>query len=94
MTRYVVGFEEIDGTQVALVGGKGANLGELSRVDGIRVPAGFCVTTEAFQRIVAAAPSVAERLDRLARLHPDDRAAIRTISAEVRQTLAGVRDSR
>ena len=53
MTRYVLDFEEIDQTQVALVGGKGAHLGELSRIDGIRVPAGFCVTTDAFRRIMA-----------------------------------------
>jgi len=38
---YVLGLEEIDKTQVALVGGKGANLGELSRIEGIRVPPGF-----------------------------------------------------
>ena len=90
MTRYVVDFEEIDQTKVALVGGKGAHLGELSRMDGIRVPGGFCVTTEAFQRIMAEAPSVDERLDRLACLQPDDRDAIRTISAEIRQTLEGI----
>ena len=39
--RYVLGFQEIDQTQVAVVGGKGANLGELSRIEGIRVPAGY-----------------------------------------------------
>ena len=44
----MVGLEEIDEKQVALVGGKGANLGELSRIDGIGVPAGFVETTEAF----------------------------------------------
>ena len=49
--RYVLGFQEIDQTQVAVVGGKGANLGELSRIEGIRVPAGYCVTTDAFLRI-------------------------------------------
>ena len=49
----VLGFQEIDRTQVAVVGGKGAHLGELSRIDGIRVPAGFCVTTDAFRRIMA-----------------------------------------
>jgi hypothetical protein len=38
-----VGLEETDRTQVALVGGKGAHLGELSRVNGIRVPAGRTV---------------------------------------------------
>ena len=37
MDRYVLGFREIDQTQVAVVGGKGANLGELSRIEGVRV---------------------------------------------------------
>ena len=69
----VLGLDEIDRTQVAIVGGKGANLGELSRIDGVRVPAGFCVTTNAFRRIVAEAPSIGERLDRLALVEPDDR---------------------
>jgi len=35
MGRYVLDFEDIDQTQVAVVGGKGANLGELSRIEGI-----------------------------------------------------------
>ena len=90
MGSYVLGFQEIDRTQVALVGGKGAHLGELSRIDGIRVPAGFCVTTDAFRRIMAEAPSIDERLDRLSRLNPDDRESIRTLSAEIRRTLEGI----
>src|SRR5467141_1447982 len=90
MGSYVLGFQEIDQTQVATMGGKGAHLGELSRIDGIRVPAGFCVTTDAFRRIMAEAPSIDERLDRLSRLNPDDRVAIRTLSAEIRRTLEGV----
>ncbi|MGC9961611.1 MAG: rifamycin-inactivating phosphotransferase [Acidimicrobiales bacterium] len=90
MGRYVLGFEEIDQTQVAAVGGKGGHLGELSRMEGIRVPAGFCVTTDAFRRIMAQAPPVHERLDRLSRLNPDDREAIRTLSAEIRRTLEGI----
>ena len=49
-------FQDIDRTKVAAVGGKGAQLAELSRVDGIRVPPGFCVTTQAFRRIMAEAP--------------------------------------
>jgi pyruvate,water dikinase len=85
--RYVLGFEQIDRTQVSVVGGKGAGLGELSRIEGIRVPAGFCVTTDAFRRIVEDAPSIDDRLDRLARLEPDDRDAIRTVSAEIRRTI-------
>src|SRR6266550_1762837 len=90
MGSYVLGFQEIDQMQVAIVGGKGAHLGELSRIEGIRVPAGFCVTTDAFRRIMAEAPSIDERLDRLSRLNPDDRVAILTLSAEIRRTIEGI----
>ncbi len=89
MGCYVLDFHEIDRTQVAVVGGKSALLGELSRIEGIRVPAGFCVTTDAFQRILAEAPSIDERLDRLSRVRPDDREGIRALSAEIRRVLEG-----
>ena len=87
MSRSVLGFQEIDQTQVNLVGGKGANLGELSRIDGVRVPPGYYVTTLAFRRMLAEAPSIDARLDRLSRLEPDDWEAIQALSAELRQTL-------
>ncbi len=90
MGCYVLGFHEIDQRQVAVVGGKGAHLGELSRIEGLRVPVGFCVTTDAFQQIMAEAPSIDDRLDRLSRLKPHDREAIRAFSAEIRQTLEGI----
>jgi pyruvate,water dikinase len=83
----VLGFDAIDRTQVDVVGGKGAQLGELSRIEGIRVPDGCCVTTAAFQQIMASAPSIDCLLDRLSRLAPDDRTAISTLSAEIRQVL-------
>jgi rifampicin phosphotransferase len=88
--RYVLDLQEVDASQVALVGGKGAHLGELSRIEGVRVPAGVCVTTNAFRRIMADAPSIADRLDRLSRLNPDDREAIGALSAEIRRTIEGV----
>ena len=88
--RYVLGLEEIDKTQVALVGGKGAHLGERSRIEGVRVPAGFCVMTDAFRRIMTMVPWIDDQLDRLSRLNPNDREAIRALSAEIRQTLEGV----
>ncbi|MEP6732494.1 MAG: rifamycin-inactivating phosphotransferase [bacterium] len=89
MSSYVLSFEQIDQTQHAVVGGKGANLGELSRIKGVSVPAGFCVTTDAFQRIMAEA-SIDEQLDRLSRLKPDDREAIRALSAEVRRIIEAI----
>lgn len=85
MDRGVLHFQEIDETQVALTGGKGAHLGALSRIDGIRVPAGFCVTTDAFRRVIARAPSIGHCLDQLARLEPHDRDGIRARSAEIRE---------
>ncbi len=85
--QSVLGLQEVDEMQAAVVGGKGAHLGGLSRIDGIRVPAGFCVTTDAFRRIMAEAPSIDDRLDQLSRLNPDDREAIRTLSAEIPRTL-------
>jgi phosphoenolpyruvate synthase/pyruvate phosphate dikinase len=87
---YVLDFQEIDQTQVAVVGGKGAHLGELSRIEGICVPAGFCVTTDAFQRILAGAPSTDDRLARLSRLEPEDGEAIRALSAEIRRAVEGI----
>ena len=83
----VVDLGAIDRTQVALAGGKGANLGELLRIEGTRVPAGFCVTTGAFRRVVADAPGIDGALDRLSRLGPDDLEEIRAVSGEARRTI-------
>ncbi|MGW3409632.1 rifamycin-inactivating phosphotransferase [Streptomyces sp. NPDC000888] len=88
--QYVWDLQEVDETQVAVVGGKGAHLGGLSRIQGIRVPAGFCVTTDAFRRIMAEASSIDDRLDQLSRVNPDDREAIRTLSAQIRRTIEGI----
>ncbi|MFF5482087.1 rifamycin-inactivating phosphotransferase [Streptomyces sp. NPDC012935] len=88
--QYVLDLQEVDETQVAVVGGKAAHLGGLSRIEGIRVPGGFCVTTDAYRRIISQAPSIDEHLDQLSRLDPDDREAIRTLSAQIRRCIEGI----
>ena len=88
--RYVLGLEEIDKTQVAVVGGKGAQLGELSRIKGIRVP-GWLLRDDG--RLPADHDNSTlpdDQLDQLSRLDPDDREAIRTLSGEIRRTLEGI----
>jgi pyruvate,orthophosphate dikinase len=45
-TRFVYLFEEADGTNKKLLGGKGAGLAEMTRL-GLPVPPGFTITTEA-----------------------------------------------
>ncbi|MGW1614128.1 rifamycin-inactivating phosphotransferase [Streptomyces sp. NPDC002285] len=88
--QYVLDLQDVDEKQVAVVGGKGAHLGGLSRIEGIQVPGGFCVTTDAFRRIMAEAPSIDERIDQLSQLSPDDREAIRTLSGQIRRTIEGI----
>jgi phosphoenolpyruvate synthase/pyruvate phosphate dikinase len=90
VTSYVLGFDVVSQRQVEVVGGKGAHLGELSRLEGILVPAGFCVTSDAFRRIMADAPSIDDRLDRLGRVSPDDHESIRTLSTDIRRAIEGV----
>ena len=44
-------LDQVDASSLALVGGKGANLGELVAA-GVPVPAAFCVTTAAYRRFL------------------------------------------
>lgn len=46
-TKNILWFKEVDKDDIALVGGKGANLGELTKA-GIPVPPGFIVTAQAY----------------------------------------------
>lgn len=51
MSAFVLKFNEIDREDIGLVGGKGANLGEMTRA-GFPVPNGFCVTAQAYREMV------------------------------------------
>src|SRR5436190_951654 len=90
MSSYVLGFQDIDKTKLMVVGGKGANLGELSRIEGIRVPDGFCISTEAFKRIIGETPSINELLDQLSLLKVEDRDKISELSGEIRRVIEGI----
>jgi len=52
MGSLVLGFQEMGEKQLWLVGGKGLNLGELSKIQGIQVPEGFCVTTVGYRKAI------------------------------------------
>ncbi|MGV9230212.1 rifamycin-inactivating phosphotransferase [Streptomyces nigra] len=81
----VVDLRDVDATLIADVGGKGAHLGELSRIDGVRVPDGFCVTTHAFRRVLSTSPEVGELLDRLSLV--DDTDAAGDLAARLRRAV-------
>src|SRR5947207_2854173 len=90
MSSYVLGFQDIDKTKLMVVGGKGANLGELSKIEGIRVPDGFCISTEASKRIIGETPSIDELLDQLSLLKVEDRDKIGELSGEIRRVIEGI----
>jgi pyruvate,water dikinase len=90
MSSCVLGFQDIDKTKIMVVGGKGANLGEISKLEGILVPDGFCISTEAFKRIIGETPSITELLDQLSLLKVEDRNKISELSGEIRRLIEGI----
>ena len=87
MGSLVLEFQEMDKSQLSLVGGKGLNLGELSKIQGIQVPEGFCVTTVGYQKAVEHNETYQALLNRLATLQAEDRDQIGELSSKLRQTI-------
>ncbi|MFC5649985.1 phosphoenolpyruvate synthase [Paenibacillus solisilvae] len=90
MSSLVLGFQEMEKTQLLLVGGKGVNLGELSKIEGIQVPEGFCVTTVGYQKAIEQNETYHALLDRLTMLKVEDRDQIGEISRKIRQIIMEV----
>ncbi|NII25373.1 phosphoenolpyruvate synthase [Pseudoflavitalea sp. X16] len=90
MNSYVLCFQEIDRSKFIAAGGKGANLGELSRIKGIRVPEGFCVTTEAYKKITENNQQLNSLLDELTHFKAEERSAISEISAKIRMAIESI----
>jgi pyruvate,water dikinase len=89
MNPYVMHFNETDSTSLPDVGGKGANLGEMCKA-GFPVPQGFCVTTAAYRKFIAASHEVDDLLDLLDRLHPDQLNEISKLGQRIRDHLQSV----
>ncbi|MEK4058363.1 MULTISPECIES: phosphoenolpyruvate synthase [Paenibacillus] len=87
MSSLVLGFQEVDNTQLLLVGGKGLHLGELSKIEGIQVPEGFCVTTAGYQKTIAQNETYHALLNQLTMLKVEDRDQIGEISRKIRQLI-------
>jgi rifampicin phosphotransferase len=84
MDKYVLAFNDIDKSTLALAGGKGANLGELHRIRRVRVPEGFCVTTRAFNKIIREAKGTDQLFQQLSHLAANDRAGISQVARQIR----------
>ncbi|GAB1529398.1 MULTISPECIES: phosphoenolpyruvate synthase [Brevibacillus] len=87
MSSLVLGFQEMKKTQLLLVGGKGLHLGELSKIQGIQVPEGFCVTTVGYQKMVESNDMYHALLDQLTMLTVQDREQVGEISRKIRESI-------
>lgn len=87
MSSFVLDFQEIENTQLSLVGGKGLNLGELSSVQGIQVPEGFCVTTVGYEKAIEQNEELQTLLQQLTKLKMEERAQIGEISTKIREVI-------
>lgn len=75
---------------IALAGGKGANLGELSRIEGVKVPDGFCISTEVYNRVTEGASTFKGLLDCISLLRAEDREKISQLGGEIRKAVQGL----
>src|SRR5215218_2361872 len=81
----ILPFRDVDRGALPVVGGKAANLGELTRT-GLPVPPGFCVTTAAYE-LVADGDDLRRILDDRGEMPTEDTVGLGELAAEARGTL-------
>ena len=86
--KRVVWFQEVDKDDVGLVGGKGANLGELTKA-GIPVPPGFIVTAHAYFGFLEASRLEPKISELLSTTDVDDSAQLQRVSEEIKHLITG-----
>ncbi len=87
-TALAIPFEHLRMTDVEVVGGKNASLGEMISqlaASGVRVPGGFATTALAFRQFLAYGGLTDRILARLAALDTEDVNALAVAGAEIRQ---------
>lgn len=90
MNSYLLSFKNINKSQLTLVGGKGANLGELSKIEGIRVPEGFCITTLAYKKVIETNMEYNRLVEELSHLKVEDKERVGVISGKIRCLIEGI----
>ncbi len=90
--QFIKHFSEIDETDLPYVGGKGLNLGKLTRA-GFQVPQGFCVTTDAYRFSVQNLQEQNVGVVKELALSPELVSEIRTAREKLRTARVAVRSS-
>ena len=84
--KFIVSFNDVTKEDIPLVGGKGANLGEMTRAQ-IPVPPGFIVTATAYYDFIRGSGLVEKMRDLLKPLDTGDSQQLQRIAAQVRQVI-------
>ncbi|MBI2917653.1 MAG: phosphoenolpyruvate synthase [Chloroflexi bacterium] len=87
MSKSILWFQEVDKTHVALVGGKGANLGEMLRA-GIPVPPGFIVTADSYYSFLVSSGLDREINGLLGSLDPNDNNRLQQVSEHIKEQMS------
>lgn len=90
MNDWVLDLPNTGDTPPALIGGKAARLGALSKIPGIQIPPACCVTTAAYRYAVEPNQALRAGLDHLTMLHAEDQNSVRAVSAKMRQTIVAI----
>jgi len=84
--RTIVWFDDVTKKDIPLVGGKGANLGEMTNAQ-IPVPPGFIVTSAAYYDFIKKAKLTDEIQKLLKPLDPDNSKQLQELAEEVKQLI-------
>ncbi len=87
-SKFVVWFGDVDKEDVALVGGKGANLGEMTRA-GFPVPSGFIVTSHAYNAFLDSSGLREKIRQTLSNLDVGNSKALARASRDTRRLITG-----
>ena len=90
MPNYVPTLQELDRTKLSWVGGKAANLGELTKIDGINVPPGFCITTDAFKSALQNHPELANLINKISGFSTAQRREISEVAIQIRRLIQDI----
>ncbi len=84
--KFIVWFEEVDKSKVDLVGGKGANLGEMTNAS-IPIPYGFIITSQAYFEFLKSNHLEKKIKDFLETLDYENSSQLQQVSAHIRDLI-------
>ena len=84
--KFVVWFSELSKKDIALAGGKGANLGEMTRA-GIPVPPGFVVTADAYFTFIKEANIEKDLQQLIGTLDVEDTEKLKQVSHKIKEKI-------